>query len=95
MPTAVPIKVETDLPADLSVRYCGMRTIQPAGRLGFTSFFGCTRSVHSSPCSPFKSMPSTDGLVALVAFLVVGYLPVSLVEFFVILTFYEKKTAKS
>ena len=90
--TAVTTPVKTRSPADLTVGYCRVSTIQPAGCISFTSMGRWTWSWHSCACGPFETEPSrSDCTVTITVVLRVRNLPVTAVKTSVILTFWYRK----
>ena len=84
--------VETHLPADLTVCYCGVSTIQPAGCISVTSMGRWTWSWHSCACGPFETEPSrSDCTVTITVVITVRNLSVTAVKTSVILTFWYRK----
>ena len=66
--TAVTIPVKTHLPADLTVCYCRVSTIQPAGCSSATSLIRWTWSWHSCAGGPLKTKPArSDSPVTMTA----------------------------
>ena len=90
--TAVITVVKTHPPADLTVCYCGVTTLQPACNISVTPLDRWTWSWH--PCAgwPFKTKPSSAFIVITITVPSISYLPVSIVQSRVILTFWHKKT---
>ena len=67
--TAAWCPVKTHLPADLTVCYCGVSTIQPAGCISAASVIRWTWSWHSCTGWPFKTKPTrSDSIVTIMAF---------------------------
>ena len=56
--TAVWSPVETSLPANLTVCYCGVSTLHPSGSICATSVFRWTWSWHSCAGGPLKTKPT-------------------------------------
>ena len=56
--TAAWCPVKTHLPADLTVCYSGVNSINPGGCVGITPVIRWTRSWHSCPSGPLKTEPS-------------------------------------
>ena len=91
--TAVITVVRTHPPADLTVCYCGVTTLQPACNISVTPLDRWTWSWH--PCAgwPFKTKPSSAYIVITITVPSISYLPISIVQSRVILVFwYKKKT---
>ena len=89
--TAV-IPVKTHLPADLTIRYCGVSTIHPAGSICVTSACRWTWSWHSCTGGPLKTKPTrSDSIVTIIAAYRVRNLSVSAVKTSVILTFWCRR----
>ena len=66
--TAAWCPVKTHLPADLTVCYCGVSTIQPAGYSSVTSVCRWTWSCHSCTGWPLETKPTrSDSTVAITA----------------------------
>ena len=66
--TAVTIIMKTHRPADLTVCYCGVSTIQPAGCISATSVKRWTWSWHSCAGRPLKTKPArSDSIVTIIA----------------------------
>ena len=66
--TAAWCPVETHLPADLTVCYCRVSTIQPAGYTCATSGCRWTWSCHSSTGGPLETKPTrSDSIVTIIA----------------------------
>ena len=64
--TAATTPVKTHLPADLTVCYCGVSTIQPGGCMSSTSVIRWTWSWHSCAGWPLKTKPArSDSLVTI------------------------------
>ena len=64
--TAVTTPVKTHLPADLTVCYCGVSTIQPAGCISAASVIWWTWSWHSCAGWPLKTKPTrSDSIVTM------------------------------
>ena len=90
--TAVTIPVKTHLPADLTVCYCGVSTIQPAGYPCATSAFRWTWSCHSCAGGPLKTKPTrSDFTVTITVATRVRNLSGITVKAHVILTFWYIK----
>ena len=91
LPTArIPMK--THLSADLTVCYCGMPSIYPAGCVSITPVFRWTWSWHSCARRPLKTVPSRSNCIVTVSVVIrVRYLSVSCVKTYVILAFCSKK----
>ena len=93
--TAAWCPVETHLPADLTVCYCGVSTIQPASCTCATSVIRLTWSWHSCACGPFETEPSrSDSTVTIIVVIRVRNLSVTAVKTSVILTFWYRKKIK-
>ena len=89
--TAAWCPVKTHLPADLTVCYCGVSTIQPAGCISVTSMGRWTWSWHSCACGPFETEPSrSDSIVTITVVIMVRNLSVTAVKTCVILTFWYR-----
>ena len=90
--TAVSQQMKTHRPADLTVCYCWVTTIQPAGYMSATSVFRWTRSWHSCAGGSLKTKPSrSDCTVTITVVIRVRNLSVTAVKTSVILTFWYKK----
>ena len=90
--TAVTNPVKTHLPADLTVCYCGMSTIQPAGCISATSVCRWTWSWHSCACWALKTKPArSESTVTIIVVRRVRNLSVTAVKTSVILTFWYRK----
>ena len=90
--TAVTIIMKTHSPADLTVRYCGVSTIQPAGCISATSVYRWTWSWHSCASWPLETEPSrSDCTVTITVISRVRNLSVTAVKTSVILTFWYRK----
>ena len=90
--TAAWCPVKTHLPADLTVCYCGVSTIQPAGCTCATSVIRRTWSWHSCTCGPFETEPTrSDSIVTKTVVRSVRNLSVTAVKTSVILTFWYGK----
>ena len=90
--TAAWCPVETHLPADLTVCYCGVSTIQPAGCTCATSVIRRTWSWHSCTCGPFETAPTrSDSTVTKTGVTIVRNLSVTAVKTSVILAFWYRK----
>ena len=94
--TAAWCPVKTNLPADLTVCYCGVSTIQPGGCMSATSSIRWTWSWHSCAGWPLETKPTrSDSTVTItVVRSVVRNLSVSVVKTTVILTFWHRKKKK-
>ena len=93
--TAVTTPVKTHLPADLTVCYCGVSTIQPAGCISATPVCRWTWSWHSCTGWPLETKStSSDSTVTFTSVTRVRNLSGMTVKASVILTFwyiYKKK----
>ena len=90
--TAVASPVKTHLPADLTIRYCGVSNSQPARCTCVTSVCRWTWSWHSCTGGPLKTKPTrSDSIVTIIAACRVRNLSVSTVKTSVILTFWYRK----
>ena len=90
--TAVTTPVKTHLPADLTVCYCGVSTIQPAGWFCATSVIRWTWSWHSCAGGPLKTKPTrSDSIVTITVVRSVRNPSVTAVKTCVILTFWYRK----
>ena len=94
--TAAWCPVETHLPANLTVCYCRVSTIQPGECMSATSAIRWTWSWHSCTGWPLETKPTrSDSTVTItVVRSVVCNLSVSVVETSVILTFWHRKKRK-
>ena len=90
--TAACCPVETNVPADLTVCYCGMSTIQPGGCMSAASVIRWTWSWHSCAGWPLKTKPTrSDSTVTIIVVSSVRNLSVTAVKTCVILTFWYGK----
>ena len=90
--TAAWCPVETHLPADLTVCYCGVSTIQPAGCISAASVIWWTWSWHSCAGWPLKTKPArSDSAVTITVVSSVRNLSATAVNTCVILTFWYRK----
>ena len=90
--TAAWCPVETHLPADLTVCYCRMSTIQPAGCVSATSVIRWTWSCHSWAGGPLETKPTrSDSTVTINGATRVRNLSGITVKASVILTFWYIK----
>ena len=90
--TAAWCPVKTHLPADLTVRYCRVSTIQPAGCISVTSRIRWTWSWHSCTGGTLKTKPTrSNSIVTIIAASSVRNLSVTAVKTSVILTFWYTK----
>ena len=90
--TAVTTPVKTRSPADLTVCYCGVSTIQPGGCMSATSVCRWTWRWHSYACWPLETKPArSDSTVTITVVSSVGNLSVTAVKTCVILTFWYRK----
>ena len=92
--TAVIIPVKTHLPADLTIRYCGVSTIQPAGYSSAASVIRWTWSCHSCAGGSLKTKPTRSDSIVTMTALGVRNLSVSAVKTCVILAFWYRKKNK-
>ena len=93
--TAVTTIVKTHLPADLTVCYCGVSTIHPAGCTSATSGNRWAWSWHSCAGWPLETEPSrSNPLVTIIVPTRVRNLSISAVKTCVILTFWYRKKCK-
>ena len=84
--TAATTPVKTHLPADLTVCYCGVSTIQPAGCISATSVCRWTWSWHSCACWALKTKPTrSESTVTIIVVTSVRNRSVSVVKTCVIL----------
>ena len=84
--------VKTHLPADLTVCYCGVSTIQPSGCTSATSIIRWTWGWHSCAGWPLKAKPArSDSIVTIIVESSVCNLSVTAVKTCVILTFWYRK----
>ena len=89
---AIITPVETHLPADLTVCYCGVPTIQPGGCSSATSVIRWTWSWHSCAGWPLKAKPArSDSPITVTVVSSVRNLSVTAVKTCVILTFWYRK----
>ena len=87
--TAAWCPVKTHLPADLTVCYCGVSTIQPAGCTCATSVIGGAWSCHSCAGGPTETKPTrSDSIVTITGATRVRDLSGITVKACVILTFW-------
>ena len=87
--TAVTTPVKTHRPADLTICYCGVSTIQPAGCISATSVCRWTWSWHSCTGGPLKTKPTrSESTVTIIVVRSVRNLSVSVVKTCVILAFW-------
>ena len=85
--TAVTTMMKTHLPADLTVCYCRVSTIQPGGQISAASLIRWTWSWHSCAGWPLKTEPSrSDSSVTITVVIRVCNLSVSIIKTCVILT---------
>ena len=90
--TAAWCPVKTHLPADLTVCYCGVSTIQPCGCMSATSCIRWTWGWHSCAGWPLKAKPArSDSTVTITVVSSVRNLSVTAVKTSVILTFWYRK----
>ena len=90
--TAAWCPVETHLPADLTVCYCWVSTIQPTGWKSATSVVRWTWSWHSCAGWPLKTKPTrSDSIVTITVVRSVRNPSVTAVKTCVILTFWYRK----
>ena len=90
--TAVTTIMKTHRPGDLTVCYCGVSTIQPAGCRSATSVYRWTWSWHSCTGWPLETKPTrSDSTVTIKAASSVRNLSVTAVKTSVILTFWYRK----
>ena len=90
--TAAWFPVKTHPPADLTVCYYGVSTIQPGGCSSATSCIRWTWSWHSCAGWPLKTKPARcDSIVTITVVSSVGNLSVTAVKTCVILTFWYRK----
>ena len=90
--TAVTTIMKTHRPGDLTVCYCRVSTIQPAGCISVTPIFRWTWSWHSCAGGPLKTKPTrSDSTVTIIAASSVRNLSVSAVKTSIILTFWYRK----
>ena len=80
--------VETHLPADLTVCYCRVSTIQPAGCSSATSVIRWTWSWHSCARGPLKTKPTRSNSIVTITDTGVRNLSGITVKSSVILTFW-------
>ena len=93
--TAAWCPVKTHLPADLTVCYCGVSTIQPGGYMSATSSIRWTWGWHSCAGWPLKAKPArSDSPVTITVVSSVRNLSVTAVKTCVILTFWYRKKNK-
>ena len=84
--------VPTYRSANLTVCYCGVSTIHPAGYISIAFVFRWTWSRHSCAGRSLETEPSrAESIITLIPDSVITDLPVSTVENSVILTFCRKK----
>ena len=91
--TAAWCPVETHLPADLTVCYCGVSTIQPGGCMSSTSVIRWTWSWQSCASWTLETKPTRSNSTVTITVVrsVVRNLSVSVVKTSVILTFWYGK----
>ena len=89
--TAVTIPVKTHRPADPTVCYCWVSTIQPAGCISATSVFRWTWRWHHFAGGPFETKPTRSDSLVTMAVLTVRNLSVSFIKNSVIVTFWYRK----
>ena len=91
-PITAVIPAKTHLPADLTVHYCGVSTVQPGGCLSAASVFRWTWSWQSCAGWPLKTKPTRSNTsVTIMVVNRVSNLSVSVVKTCVILTFWYRK----
>ena len=86
--------VETHLSGDLTVCYCGVSTIQPAGCISTTSEFRWTWSWHSFAGGPFETKPTRSDSIVTIRIVQISFirnLSVRIIKNFVLLTFWYRK----
>ena len=90
--TAVTTKMKTHRPADLTVCYCRVSTIQPSGCISATSVCRWTGSCHSCAGWPLETKPTrSDSTVTIISVTRVRNLSGITVKASVILTFWYIK----
>ena len=89
--TAAPTPVKTHLPADLTICYCRVSTIQPAGCISATSVIRWTWSWHSCTGWPLETKPTRSDSPVTITATQVGNLSGIIVKASVILTFWYIK----
>ena len=89
--TAAWCPVDTHRPADLTVCYCGVSTIQPAGYSSATSVIRWTWSCHSCAGGPLKTKPTRSDSIVTMTAPGVRNLSVSAVKTCVILALWYRK----
>ena len=79
--TAVTTMMKTHLPADLTVCYCRVSTIQPGGQISAASVIRWTWSWHSCAGWPLKTeLPRSDSSVTITVVIRVCNLSVSIIK---------------
>ena len=82
----------THLPADLTVCYSGVNSINPGGCVGITPVIRWTRSWYFCASGPLKTEPSrSNSIVTGMVVIWVRYLSVSCIETHVVLAFCSQK----
>ena len=89
--TAVTIIMKTHRPADLTICYCRVSTIQPAGCKSATSVFRWTGSWHSCSGVPLETEPTRSDSAVTIIDTSVRNLSGIIVKASVILTFWYRK----
>ena len=89
--TAVTTPVKTHLPADLTICYCRVSTIQPAGCISATSEYRWTCSCHSCTGGPLETKPTRSDSIVTITATSVRNLSGITVKSSVILTFWYRK----
>ena len=87
--TAVLTIVKTHRPADLTICYCGVSTIQPSGCISATSVGRWTWSCHSCTCWALKTKPSRTNSIVTTHVTVTRYHSVSSVKAPIISAFWH------
>ena len=83
--------VKTHRSGDLTVCYCWVSTIQPAGCISATSVFRWTWRWHHFAGGPFETKPTRSDSLVTMAVLTVRNLSVSFIKNSVIVTFWYRK----